>query len=129
MIDVDTSFIERVQIGSKAGHVIAGITGAFVCGVVGKIVAKKLVDTALKSCTKIALSAAAGAIAGGIAGLAVDIIVGSITGAVERDKLKDAIEKLEININSFVPASQDYTANIYMVLAEAKVYLKYHPSD
>lgn len=122
LIDVDTSFEGRIQIGQKVGHIIAGIAGATVTAVVGRIVAKALIGRIASTVGRIIASSVAGAIAGGVAGLAVDVIAGAIAGAYDRDDLEDAIEALNKNIESFIPESEDYTDTIYLVLAEVRVW-------
>ena len=127
LTNVDTSFEERIEISQKVGKIIAGITGATVSGVVGKMVAKRLTKVVASKVGRIAASSLAGAIAGGIAGMAVDVVVGAITGAVERDELEGALTDLQSMVNDFLPASEDYTDTIYEVLAEVKIWEKYHP--
>lgn len=127
LTNVDTSFEDRIEISQKAGKIIAGITGATVSGVVGKIVAKKLTKVIASKVGRIAASSLAGAIAGGVAGLAVDVIVGAITGAVEKDKLQSALSDLQSMVTDFIPESENYTDTIYEVLAEVKIWEKYHP--
>ena len=124
---VDTSFEERLEISQKAGKIIAGITGATVSGVVGKLVAKKLTKVIASKAARIAASSLAGAIAGGLAGLAVDVIVGAITGAVEKNKLQDALNELQGMVETFIPESEEYSDTVYQMLAEVKVWEKYHP--
>jgi len=126
LIDVDTSFEERIEIGKKVGHVIAGIAGVTVTGVVGKIVSKTLTKRLLSSVARIIASGVAGAIAGAIAGLAVDVIAAAIAGAYEKHDLEEAIKDLEKNIHSFIPESEDYTDTVYLVLAEVKVWKRHH---
>ena len=129
LTNVDTSFEERIQISQKVGKIIAGITGATVSGVVGKLVAKKLTKVIASKVGRIAASSLAGAIAGGLAGLAVDVVVGAITGAVERDELQSALSDLQTMVSDFIPASEEYTDTIYEVLAEVKIWEKYHPNE
>lgn len=126
LIDVDTSFEDRIEIGKKAGHIIADLTGVTVAGVVGKIVSRALTKRFVSNATRLIASSVAGAITGGIAGLAVDVIAGAIAGAYEKNDLKEAIEDLNRNIHSFIPESNDYTDTIDMVLAEVKVWKKHH---
>ena len=127
LTNVDTSFQERIEISQKVGKVIAGITGATVSGVVGKVVAKKLTKVIVSKVGRIAASSLAGAIAGGIAGLAVDVVVGAITGAVERDELQSALNDLQIMVTDFIPASEEYTDTVLLMLAEVQVWEKYNP--
>jgi outer membrane lipoprotein SlyB len=129
LTNVDTSFEERIEISQKVGKVIAGITGATVSGVVGKMVAKRLTKVIVSKAGRIAASSLAGAIAGGIAGLAVDAIVGAITGAVERDELQGALTELQKMVTDFVPSSEEYSDTIYEVLAEVKIWERYHPNE
>ena len=129
LTNVDTSFEERIEISQKVGKILAGITGATVSGVVGKLMAKKLTKVIASKAGRIAASSLAGAIAGGLAGLAVDVIVGSITGAVERDELQSALSDLETMVKDFIPESEVYSDTIYEVLAEVKIYEKYHPNE
>jgi translation initiation factor 1 (eIF-1/SUI1) len=129
LTNVDTSFEERIEISQKVGKILAGITGATVSGVVGKLMAKKLTKVIASKAGRIAASSLAGAIAGALAGVAVDVIVGSITGAVERDELQSALSDLETMVKDFIPDSEVYSDTIYEVLAEVKIYEKYHPNE
>lgn len=126
LTNVDTSFEKRIQIGQNVGHVMAGLVGTTVTAVVGMIVSKALVGRLTSAAARIVSSAVAGAIAGGIAGLAVDVIAAAIAGASEKHDLEKAIEDLNKNMDSFIPESEKYTDEIYLVLAEVKMWEKHN---
>ena len=48
----------------------------------------------------------------GVLTLGIDMIASAIMGAVEKDKLEDAIDDLEKAVETFRPASKQYTKNI-----------------
>lgn len=127
LFDVDTSLDDRLKTGENVSHILAGILGITVTGVVGKLVAEGLVDLIERFIFRIAVSAVAGAIAGGLAGFAVDVIAGAIAGAYERADLEKAITELEGEINEFLPASQKYTDSVYQVLAYVEMWEENHP--
>ena len=108
---------------------MSGIAGSTVGGVVGEVVAKKLTKLVLSKAAKLAASAIAGAIAGALAGVAVDVIVGSILGAIERDQLESALKSLQTQVEEFIPASEVYTDTILLVMAQVKIWDKYHPNN
>jgi membrane protein YqaA with SNARE-associated domain len=108
---------------------VAGITGATVGGVVGEVVAKKLTNVVISKAAKLAASTIAGAVAGALAGVAIDVIIGSILGAVERDQLESALQALQTQVEEFIPASEEYTDNILEVMAQVKIWDKYHPNN
>ncbi len=56
-----------------------------------------------------------------IGGAVLGSIEAAITGAIERDRLEDAIRKLEAEISKFGPLSEKYTSTIYEVLAEVRI--------
>ena len=129
LTNVDTSFEQKIEISQKVTDFVAGITGATVGGVVGEVVAKKLTNLVMSKAAKLAASTIAGAVAGAIAGMAVDIIIGSIIGAVERDQLESALQELQAQVEEFIPASEEYTDNIFEVMATVKIWEKYNPKN
>lgn len=127
LFDVNTSLDEKLKMGENISHVMAGILGITVTGVVGKLLAEGVFEAIENSIVRIGASAVLGAIAGGVAGLAVDVIAGAIAGAYERDDLEKAIKELEEEIKQFIPASQTYTDSVLQVLAYIQMWEEQHP--
>ena len=119
----DMKFKDRIALAKKA--VSAGLSvAATVAGVVlvgaikGGIILTKIVAAigVIKTCAVASLVL-------GVLTLGIDMIASAIIGAVERDKLEAAIDELETAVNTFDPASKEYTKTITRVEIYLEMYL------
>ena len=119
----DMKFKDRIALAKKA--VSAGLSvAATVAGVVlvgaikGGIILTKIVAAigVIKTCAVASLVL-------GVLTLGIDMIASAIIGAVERDKLEAAIDELETAVETFDPASKEYTKTITRVEIYLEMYL------
>ena len=85
-----------------------------------RITAGALLATLVEEISMVATCAVAGVAVFALA-VAVDMIISAILGAIERKKLETAIAELETTLESFEPATRNYTQTIYEVLGALRL--------
>ena len=111
----DMKFKDRIALAKKT--VSAGLSvAATVAGVVLVGAIKSgLILTKIVAAIGVIKSCAVASLVLGVLVLGIDMIASAIIGAVERSKLEAAIDELDTAVNTFDPASKEYTKTITRV--------------
>lgn len=112
LIIPDTSFKEKLAIAKKSVSVtisvIASAAGvALVTSIIASCVLKGMVQA-----LGIVKSSALASVVFGVLVLGIDMIASAIIGAIEHSKLEEAINQFEIALETFEPASKEYTKTV-----------------
>ena len=120
----DTSFKDVIATAKKAfTATISIVATAAGIALIAAMRAGLILKTIVTAIGLLKASVAASLVLG-ILTLGIDMIASAIIGAIEKDKLNDAIDGLKTAMDTFEPASKEYTKTITKVDVRLEIYFE-----
>ena len=111
----DMKFKDRIALAKKTVSAGLSVTATVAGVVLVGAIKSGLILTKIVAAIGVIKSCAVATLVLGVLTLGIDMIASAIIGAVERSKLEAAIDELETAVNTFDPASKEYTKTITRV--------------
>ena len=119
----EMKFSERIALAKKAVSAGLSVTATVAGVVLVGAIKSGLILTKIVAAIGVIKSCAVATLVLGVLTLGIDMIASAIIGAIERNKLEAAIDELETAVNTFDPASKEYTKTVTRVEVTLEIML------